>query len=342
MIRKKLLGMSLAVLLLGGVPLAYAEPIEVDAEGQAGMGDNDTRIDVQNRAFLDAKRMAVERAGTMLSNYTQVINGEVTKDEIVTAAGGKVEVLSGPDYSWDGVTVSCRAKIRARVDTSQMEQIINDLAARKRAGQEVASHAPTHAPLSVSMDMAPQGATAPPPPPVTTPYAPAKAQTMTYEARVTAAAATPDNYRNYPGVEAFNGHHYKVFNTVNVTWKEAQMLCKEAGGHLAIITSKEEYNFIWGLVQKKGTKNCYWLGASRDKNNNWSWVNGEPLSFTKWSHKQPDNWGTEDVLMLYRLPNPMAKRTKPGEWNDINSDGNCFNEPFFGVHNFGLICEWDA
>lgn len=334
--------MSLALLFLGGVPMAYAEPVEVDAEGQADMGDNDTRMDVKQRAFKDAKRMAVERAGTWLTSSTEVVNGEVTKDEIVTAAIGRVEILSGPEYTSDANMSTWRAKIKARVDTAQMEQIINELAARKRAGQEVLSHEPTHAPLSVSMDASPSGYSAPPVPVAPAPYAPVRAQTMTYEDRINTSTATPDNYVNYPGVEAFNGHHYKVFNTVNVTWMEAQMLCKEAGGHLAVITSKEEYAFVWGLVQKKGTKNCYWLGARRDKNNNWSWVNGEPLTFTKWSDKQPDNWGTEDVLMLYRLPNPMAKKTKAGEWNDINSDGSCFDEPFFGKQNFGLICEWDA
>ncbi len=338
MIKKKLLGWSLAVLLLGGMPLTYAEPMVVDAEGQADMGDNDTRMDVKQRAFKDAKRMAVERAGTWLTSNTEVVNGQVTKDEVVTAAVGRVEVLSGPEYTSDANMSTWRAKIKARVDTAQMEQIINELAARKKAGQEVATHEPTLPPLAVSVDAAPTGV----PAQVPNVIPPKRAENMTYEERVRVTAAMPDNYVNYPGVEAFNGHHYKVFNTVNVTWMEAQMLCKEAGGHLAVITSKEEYDFIWGLIQKKGNKNCYWLGASRDKNNRWSWVNGESLSFTKWADKQPDNWGTEDVLMIYRLPNPMAKKTKPGQWNDINSDGSCFDEPFFGKQNFGLVCEWDA
>lgn len=41
----------------------------------------------------------------------------------------------------------------------------------------------------------------------------------------------------------FNGHYYKVYDE-RYTWTEAQELCKELGGHLVVITSKEEQQFI--------------------------------------------------------------------------------------------------
>ena len=28
-------------------------------------------------------------------------------------------------------------------------------------------------------------------------------------------------------------------------------------------------------------------------------------------------------------------------WNDLNHDGVCGDEPFFGLENFGFVCEWE-
>ena len=108
------------------------------------------------------------------------------------------------------------------------------------------------------------------------------------------------------------------------------------------ITSTQEQEIAENLLRTRSVKNCYWLGGYRS-GNTWSWVTGENFLYTHWASYQPDNFlGNEDALMIYNGVNPMNPLNKIGEWNDVKSDGNCNNEPFFGFQNFGFICEWDT
>ena len=138
-----------------------------------------------------------------------------------------------------------------------------------------------------------------------------------------AATSIPDN-----AVE-FEGHHYALIDDVSVKWDDAK---------------KEEENFLRDYVVEKGTKNSYWLGGCVNKIGMWSWVTGEKFKYTNWGAGQPDNYlGKEDVLMMYRNSNPMNESSSPqGAWNDIRRDGECNHEPFFGIKNIGLLCEWDS
>ena len=150
---------------------------------------------------------------------------------------------------------------------------------------------------------------------------------------VLSASISPDTYHN--------GHGYKIFND-GMTWQQAKSYCERLDGHLVTITSVMEQVFIEDLIRKNGAKNNYWLGGCRS-GNIWSWVTGENFLYTHWASYQPDNFlENEDALMIYNGVNPMNPVNRIGEWNDVKSDGNCNNEPFFGTSNFGFICEWDT
>jgi len=142
----------------------------------------------------------------------------------------------------------------------------------------------------------------------------------------------------------FEGHHYCLIDDVSVKWDDAKKHCEKLGGHLATITSEAEENFLRDYVVENGTKNSYWLGGYVNKIGMWAWVTGEKFKYTNWGAGQPDNYlGKEDVLMMYRNPNPMNESSSPqGAWNDIRRDGECNHEPFFGKENIGLLCEWDS
>ena len=43
--------------------------------------------------------------------------------------------------------------------------------------------------------------------------------------------------------------------------------------------------------------------------------------------------------MIYRVANPYSKGSAFGLWNDLYHDGTCGNQSFFGLENFGFICE---
>ena len=146
--------------------------------------------------------------------------------------------------------------------------------------------------------------------------------------------------KNENNIYTFNGHRYQVFNR-DMNWDAAKRYCDALGGHLVTIDSEKEQKFLEQLLQTDGIKNSYWLGGYKNSKKEWVWVTGIRMNYTNWAQGQPDNWTKrEDKLMCYRNSNiPGVSRL--GTWNDIQSDGECNGESFFGSKNFGLICEWD-
>ena len=138
-----------------------------------------------------------------------------------------------------------------------------------------------------------------------------------------------------------NGHRYKVYD-YELVWNEAELFCEKLGGHLATITSESEQRFINELVLEKGDKNCYWLGGYKTEQGAWRWITAESPVYSNWANGQPDNYrGKENAGMMYRH-RPYSYPGKLGQWNDICWDGSCkADRDFFGIQNFGFICEWE-
>jgi len=65
----------------------------ITALGEYRMGDNDTRTDAKRLALLDAKRLALEQAGTYIESITEVKNLDISKDEIRAYTAGIVELI---------------------------------------------------------------------------------------------------------------------------------------------------------------------------------------------------------------------------------------------------------
>jgi tetratricopeptide (TPR) repeat protein len=65
---------------------------EIVSEGAYNMGDGETPTVAESRALLNAKRIALEQAGTYVESYTKVENIQVTKDEIQVLTSGIMEV----------------------------------------------------------------------------------------------------------------------------------------------------------------------------------------------------------------------------------------------------------
>ena len=69
-------------------PIYSAEAGEIIyASHKYTMGDNDTKNDARRICFLEAKRQAIEKAGTYLESTTEIRNFQLTRDEIRTFAG---------------------------------------------------------------------------------------------------------------------------------------------------------------------------------------------------------------------------------------------------------------
>lgn len=143
------------------------------------------------------------------------------------------------------------------------------------------------------------------------------------------------NTLNLTAKTQWNGHMYALYETA-ATWAEAKVLCQTVGGHLATVTSSEEQKTIEKLL-KKGSKNSYWLGGYKDSTSGWEWVTNEAFSYTNWGWNQPD--GDGKALMVYKNKNGSSWGL--GVWNDLNENGTCGTQAFFGMENIGIVCEWE-
>jgi hypothetical protein len=118
-----------------------------------------------------------------------------------------------------------------------------------------------------------------------------------------------------------NGHYYRlVVATGAVTWDEARIAATNAGGYLATITSSEENAYVSNLI--RGFNSSDWaytfIGAQKPTNSGspssgWTWVTGEPFTYTAWDSGEPNNAGGtgEDKLIIW------ANAWHGGRWNDI-------------------------
>ena len=107
-------------------PAAFAGPSVVVSEGKYVMGDLDSKKDAKALALIEAKRLALEQAGTYIASSTEVKNFQLSKDQINTLASGimSVEVLK-EDWKMSGENMVVTIQIRATIDTSNLKDKIS-------------------------------------------------------------------------------------------------------------------------------------------------------------------------------------------------------------------------
>jgi hypothetical protein len=112
--------------LFGG--LAYAKSETVFCEYKYVMGDNDTKHDAKKIAFIEAKRICVEKVGTLLESETVVSSAHLTKDEVRAYALGllKTDIVS-EEVSPSGENMSVLVKIKAEYDSAAMATKLQEL-----------------------------------------------------------------------------------------------------------------------------------------------------------------------------------------------------------------------
>ncbi|XP_078393937.1 CD209 antigen-like protein C isoform X3 [Cetorhinus maximus] len=131
--------------------------------------------------------------------------------------------------------------------------------------------------------------------------------------------------RNYSESLCPNGwkvhnHHCYRFSMERVNWDSAKQQCESQNSHFIIINTEQEQNII-----KKSIENNpgdYWIGLTdRESEGNWKWVDGTPVSFTRWEQGEPNNAaGNENCAII-----------RSADWNDVS----CSDQ-------FPFICEKKA
>ncbi|HIG32995.1 MAG TPA: C-type lectin domain-containing protein, partial [Flavobacteriales bacterium] len=107
-----------------------------------------------------------------------------------------------------------------------------------------------------------------------------------------------------------NGNHY-FLSTSNKIWLEADLSCRQNGGHLAHIANAAENNFVKNTVINSKS----WIGYHQNCNSGlfsepaggWEWTDGTLASYTNWNSGEPNNSGGEDYVEMYDWN---------GKWND--------------------------
>ena len=129
----------------------------------------------------------------------------------------------------------------------------------------------------------------------------------------------------------FNGHKYLAVRTSSITsfW-EASSYCMSRGGYLASINSDAENRALYDYVfDDCGLESAYFGFTDDGSEGYWYWSNGDPVTYTNWLVKQPDNLnGRENYALFYYDDTPY-------KWNDGD----------FGLDARGTVTfliEWDT
>src|SRR3989338_6246982 len=88
------------------------------------MGDGETPSVAESRALLQAKRIALEQAGTYVESWTKVENLQLTKDELQVLASGIMEVeILDKKRTVVGDGIHFWVQIKARVNPDKIEEM---------------------------------------------------------------------------------------------------------------------------------------------------------------------------------------------------------------------------
>jgi Lectin C-type domain len=126
-----------------------------------------------------------------------------------------------------------------------------------------------------------------------------------------------------------NNQHYYLLLT-NADWTESEALAESVGGQLATVRNQAEQDWIFNTFGSYGgQQRLLWIGLD-DTNTvfDFTWVSGEPLTFTNWATGEPNNSGGVERYVAMYYPN----FNQPGAWNDWSDrTADPIGIPFNGV-----------
>ena len=155
-----------------------------------------------------------------------------------------------------------------------------------------------------------------------------------------AGTATAQPWVTWPG----NGHQYAVISAPQgISWTDAAAGAQALGGTLATITSADENQFVFSLIDDapywRGhlsfTGTAFnigpWIGGfqpdgSPEPNGGWQWTTGEPFVYSAWFIGEPNNGPipgevTENRTCFW-VRGSLTDRGM--DWNDYH-DGGCWD-----------------
>ncbi|XP_042912775.1 macrophage mannose receptor 1 isoform X1 [Parasteatoda tepidariorum] len=114
---------------------------------------------------------------------------------------------------------------------------------------------------------------------------------------------------------------------LKLSWDRASERCKELGGKLASIHSKELSDFLTAFILMN-VEHTAWIGLNdRGTESHYKWEDGTELDFINWLPGQPSaaEVEKEDCVESVYYTYPHIPLGKPGQWNDHE----CYHEKEF-------------
>ena len=116
----------------------FAATKVIYADHRYRLGDNDSRNDARRLCLIEAKRSALDKAGTYIESLTEVENLQVTKDEIsiYSAAIVKIQTI---DEKWkfqNGI-LSVYMKVKAEIDVDDIKYNLQKIKTNQKLRNEL-------------------------------------------------------------------------------------------------------------------------------------------------------------------------------------------------------------
>lgn len=128
-----MIGVLLFSLLMSGP--ARAELMTFEELYRYEAGEADSKLSCRAISLLQVKQLLLERLGTYIESTTQVVDLQLTRDEVTSLSGGivKTEILA---ESWDGKIYTLTARIQA--DPEEVARLLNGFAGTGGKQEEMA------------------------------------------------------------------------------------------------------------------------------------------------------------------------------------------------------------
>ncbi|XP_043981220.1 ladderlectin-like [Gambusia affinis] len=107
-----------------------------------------------------------------------------------------------------------------------------------------------------------------------------------------------------------------------MTWAKAERFCLSLDGHLASLTSTNDYNFIREYIYNTTKQHTEtWVGGHDSvEHDYWMWSDGSRFVFHNWGLSEPNNFGGNEKCMNINV-----------EGNDHVNDDTCSKK-------FSFVC----
>ncbi|KAM5158317.1 macrophage mannose receptor 1-like [Mantella aurantiaca] len=132
----------------------------------------------------------------------------------------------------------------------------------------------------------------------------------------------------------FRGHCYFLEAEKVYEWGKATINCLQNGGNLVSIEDQHEADFLFGhLVLLSDKARYFWIGAYRNVEGKWLWIDNTPMDYVNWGDGEPKersylecvrifsrtgNWSVgycsstnAYICKTPKIPEPIANTTNP-------------------------------